>query len=141
MASLIEQPNKETDFQKEMQVHKKIRVGMVMIVVGALIMSLIVMNGNKEEGVSMKFNYVDCEMEETENGSIRFNLNATNVYRIKVIGTNDYVRVEMSNNSIIGQSSVEFNIAPLKYDHMVIFIEVENLTLEIKECRDYPMGE
>lgn len=145
MVKGIPQP-KPTDMKETARKHWHIRMGVILVVAVAVILSTQVrlMNPKEsDEGKQVPFYYAGASVEWVNDSVVQINIwNNSTIYTIRVIGKNaEGIEVEAEKNVTLGVDNITFNIEKLMLDNMTIWVEVENGTEGIKERQIWWQGD
>ncbi len=112
-----------------------IRLGIALLVIVVIIGSVIIMN-KKEKEKELTFNYAGATVKWANESNIQINFNSSmNFFNVRVIGIHEDSNheVEKYNNTINAESNVTFYIEDMIDDGMEIWIEIDNVSLDVKE--------
>lgn len=112
-----------------------LRVGISVLVIVVIIGSVMVLD-KKEKERELDFSYARATVGWQDESNITIYLhNKSCIYDIKITGidTKTNHEVELFNNTIVGKDNVSFYIDNMVKDGMDIWVEIENVTFEIKE--------
>jgi len=81
------------------------------------------------------YNFANATVIVDESSNITVELNNKSMYRIRIIGISKYANheVEDSNLSSIGDSQMTFDIFKMLDEELDVWIEIENMSYNIRE--------
>jgi len=122
------------DYDRNDLAHKHIRIFIVLLVVIVALISVIMMENQKDD-VVMDFGYAHATVQWDNESRLFISLNKSYIYNISVTGSYDSHIIEIRNTSIIGKNHTLIDIDGLLSYDMTIKIQIESVSLGITETQ------